>query len=282
MPEGDPNVASPTLVSPNGTVRLEVSDGVCWITLNRPDSLNAITENMAQALLEITEGLKTETDVKCVVLRGSGAHFMAGGDVKGFKSVIDEADSQDVVSNFFARLLERIHATTENLRALPQPVIAGVHGAVAGVGVSLMLAADLVIASEDAFFTLAYNQLGTSPDGGSTYFLPRVVGMKKAFELTLLGERFSAKEAYHMGLLNRVVELGDFYGALDTMARHIAEGPSRAHAEAKMLLNGSLQRGLTDQLEAETAAFLRASRTRDFREGITAFTEKRKPVFRGD
>ena len=267
--------------SPNDTVGAAVADGVCTLTLTRPKSLNAIDGDMADALRAVTEAAAADEEVRCVAIRGAGDHFMAGGDIVAFRSWLDEIPDPEERRSRFETFVHRVHPSIEAIRSMPKPVIAAVHGAVAGFGLSLMSACDLAIASENAFFTLAYCHIGVSPDGSSTYTLPRTVGLKRSFEMAYLGERFGAAEAKAMGLVNRVVPEDEFETAVDGLARCLAAGPTRAYANAKALLNASAHRSLGEQLAAEAAAFADCGAGEDFAEGIAAFLEKRTPSFRG-
>ena len=181
----------------------------------------------------------------------------------------------------FARLVETVHASIRTLRGLPIPVVAAVHGAVAGFGVSLMLACDLAIAADDALFTLAYGQIGTSPDGGATFHLPRAVGQKRAMELAMLGERIDAATAERFGLVNRVVPVAELDSEVARVAGRLADGPTAALARTKALLNEAYDRDLAAHLDAERDGFVASAATADFAEGIAAFVAKRPPRFEG-
>ncbi len=267
--------------SPNDSVHAAVTDGVCTIVLARPKSLNAIDGDMADALHVVTEAAAADEEVRCVTIRGAGDHFMAGGDIAVFRSWLAEIPDPEERRSRFEAFVHRVHPSIQALREMPKPVLAAVHGAVAGFGMSLMSACDLAVASENAFFTLAYCHIGVSPDGSSTYTLPRTVGLKRSFEMAYLGERFGAEEARAMGLVNRVVPEAGFDTEVDALARCLAAGPTRAYANAKALLNASGRRSLEDQLAAEAAAFADCAAGEDFEEGIAAFLDKRTPAFTG-
>jgi 2-(1,2-epoxy-1,2-dihydrophenyl)acetyl-CoA isomerase len=258
----------PVLVSDKGAVRT--------LTLNRPERMNALDGAMADAFLAAAQAASADEAVRCVVLRGAGKGFFAGGDVAEF------VEHGDDVGTFAGDLIDRYHPTIECLRAMEKPVVAGLHGPVAGAGLSLAMAADLAIAHEGTVFSLAYTAIGASPDGGSTYFLPRIVGQRRALEIALLSDRFDAARALELGLVNRVVPGDAFEAELDALAVRLASGPTRAYGRVKRLIEQSVTNDLTAQLAAERAAFMEGAETRDFREGIGAFTAKRKPDFSGE
>lgn len=167
------------------------------------------------------------------------------------------------------------------ITGLPVPIVAAVHGAVAGFGVSLTMLCDFVVASDDSFFTLAYIHLGTTPDGSSTYFLPRLVGLRRAKEIALLGGRLSGAEAVALGLANKVVARAELETEAAALAARLASGPTQAYARTRALLNFAFDRTLDEQLEAEAINFSECAATEDFVEGVRAFVERRKPVFKG-
>ena len=255
-------------------VKLSVAGGVATIALNRPHVMNAMDGEMMQQLRPVAEAVEKDSAVRAVVLRGEGAAFMAGGDVAVFHRHLAELPELIVTWG------REMHAAFLALRRMGKPVLASVHGAVAGAGFSLMCAADLAIAASDTRFTLAYANIGASPDGGSTYFLPRLVGYKKTMELIMLPDRFDAETARQHGLVNWVVPGDKLAEETARIAQRLAAGPTHAYAEAKRLVNQSLD-PMAAQMEQELQAFSRCARDADLTEGVTAFVEKRKPVFKG-
>lgn len=255
--------------------QLDASTGIVTITMNRPEVLNAIDVALARAMNAAIVPLRTDARVRCVVLKGAGRAFVAGGDLSRFAEDFDKA--ADVADE----LLDALHPVAETLRAIDAPVIAAVHGAVAGAGLSLMCSCDLVIAAQGTRFLMAYDRVGAAPDFGGTYFLPRVLGMRRAAQLLFMSETLDADAALEAGLVNRVVPADQLAATSQEMARKIASGPTRAYGQYKRLADRSFERELHDQLEAERAAFKAATKTEDFREGAGAFLAKRPVVFRG-
>jgi 2-(1,2-epoxy-1,2-dihydrophenyl)acetyl-CoA isomerase len=257
------------------TILYSVSDGIGTIVLNRPKVMNALDAEMIRRLREVAERVEHDAAVRAVVIRGEGAAFLAGGDVGMFHANLP--NMQALVREGATELHRAILA----LRRTPRPVLASVHGAVAGAGVSLMAAADLVIAAEDTKLTMAYSKLGTSPDGGATWGLPRLVGYRKALELMLLSDIIDAQTALRLGLVNWVVSAERLEAETAGIARKLAHGATIAFGEIKRLVYQGQDQTLAAQLEAEVRAFAHCAGTRDFAEGVTAFVEKRKPNFTG-
>jgi 2-(1,2-epoxy-1,2-dihydrophenyl)acetyl-CoA isomerase len=261
------------------TILKRVDSAVATLTLNRPESLNTLNPDMAKALRSATAGLAADSGVRCVVIGGAGGHFMAGGDIGYFHQCLSLAPEERAAA--FSEVIGAVHATILNLRRMPQPVVARVEGACAGFGVSLMAACDLAVCADDAVFSLAYSRIGTTPDGGSTWALPRIVGLKRAMAMVLLADRFGADEALQMGLVNQVVAKEELPAATAELAGRLAAGPSRAYAGAQALLNESLQSTLEEQLRAEERQFIEGVKQADFEEGVRAFIDKRPPKFGG-
>jgi len=257
------------------SVLLAVESSVATIAFNRPEVFNAMDGDMMIQFRAAAELVAKDPAVRAVVLRGEGKSFLAGGDVGLFYRHIRE------LPELIVRWGRELHFGLLALRRAPKPVLASVHGAIAGAGFSVMCVADLALSADDARFSLAYANLGTSPDGGSTHFLPRLVGYKKAMELTLLPELFDAPTAQRLGLVNWVVPAAELGAQTQRIAVKLAQGPTHAYGEAKRLLNQSLERSLETQMEDELQAFARCAATSDLAEGVAAFVEKRKAQFKG-
>ena len=255
------------------------AENILTLTLNRPEVLNAVNGPLTDKLFDELTSVENDSSIRCVVIRGGGGHFMAGGDLKLFYGELDR--ESDERRRFFEKFVYQVHPLIQAIKRLPKPVVASVEGAAGGFGVSLMLACDLVIAADTSFCTMAYCSIGTSPDGSSTYFLPRSVGLKKAMELALLCERIDAATAKELGLVNWVVPADKLAAETEKLARRLAGGPTKAYGNTKRLLNASLHSTLDDQLQAEAESFAACAGSADFVEGITAFVEKRKAEFKG-
>jgi 2-(1,2-epoxy-1,2-dihydrophenyl)acetyl-CoA isomerase len=250
------------------------NDAVLEIVLNRPDRLNAINDSLVAGIRAGLDQARAD-DVRAVILRGEGRGFCAGGDIVLFGERVRSGASVD------RRLPDELHAMVEDIRTLPKPVVAVVHGACAGAGMSLALACDIVIAADDSFFNLAYSGIGLSPDGSSTYFLPRHVGLKRATELFFTPRKLSAHEVLDLGLVNQLAPASTVLEAGRSYARGLAAGPTRAYASIKALLLRTYTNDLHTQLALETDHVVETSASEDFAAGVRAFLGKEKPRFTG-
>jgi 2-(1,2-epoxy-1,2-dihydrophenyl)acetyl-CoA isomerase len=256
-------------------VLLEIDDGVGRLTLNRPDASNAIDQAMAESLEDAASTLLDTEGLRAVLLTGAGARFCAGGDVGSFAAAGDELDRA------LEQILRPLHTAVTHLGQLDAPVVAAVQGSAAGAGLSLVAGADVVLASASAKLVMAYTGIGLVPDGGSTWYLPRIVGVSRALDLALTNRVLSADEACAWGLVSRVVADDDLTSEAESLARTLASGPTGALGAAKRLLRGSLDRSLEDQLAHEAELMIIAGESDDGREGVAAFSEKRPPKFQG-
>lgn len=254
------------------TLQVSRDGALVRLTLNRPEALNALDVDMANALLAACRDLHADAGVRAVLIEGAGRAFAAGGDLAAMR-----ADPVPVAG----ALIGTLHEALRLLAALDAPVVAALHGAVAGAGLSLAAAADLAIAAEGTKFNLAYVNIGTSCDLGATWSLPRLVGLRRALEIALLGDSFDAAQALHLGLVNRVVPRERLAGEAEALARRLANGPTQALGRMKRLMRTSFERDFAGQLDAERAAFLECAATPDFAEGLDAFFARRAPRFEG-
>lgn len=261
----------------SNVLSVEDQGAIRTLRLNRPVALNALNPELGDALYQALSQTADAVEIRVVVITGAGGNFMSGGDIGYFAEALDGLQKQG--SDALAPLFASVHGTIRLIREMPKPVIASVEGAAAGFGLSLVAACDLSIAADHSVFTLAYCNIGASPDGGSTYFLPRLIGLKRSFELALLGERFEAQQAKEIGLVNFVVPGGQLTQQTEQLAERLARGPAAAYARTKALLNHSLHHSLNQQLDMEQAEFLKGAVSSEFAEGVRAFCEKRRPKF---
>ena len=258
------------------TVKLEIREGSAQIVLNRPDSLNSWNEQFGRDLRVALDFVTSDDSVRAVMITGAGRAFSSGADLAEQRS-----ENEGQAPDLSQRLRELYNPAILAVREMPKPVIAAVNGPAAGIGCSLALACDLVIAAESAFFLLAFVNIGLVPDGGVTTTIPARAGFARASDMALLGERVPAATALEWGLINRVVADADLEQSTTLLLAHLAKGPTRAYANAKRLLNRTLYAGLSEQLDAEADAQREQGETADFLEGVLAFAEKRPPRFTG-
>lgn len=257
------------------SILLDVKSHVATITLNRPEAYNALTIPVARELFEAAVAADEDPEVRGIIVTGSGKAFCAGGDVKEF------AGNLPGIGVLLKELTTYLHAAISRFTRTPKPVIMGVNGVAAGAGFSLAISGDLVVAAESARFTMAYAGIAATPDGSSTYFLPRLIGIRRALELFYLNRSLTAREALEWGLVNRVIPDAEFPETLGAMARQLAHGPTLAYGAGKQLFHHSLGESLEGQMELETQAIARSGKTEDFRSGVTAFAQKKAATFKG-
>ena len=260
-------------------ITYEVSDGVGWIRLNRPDKLNALTTQLAREALDALAAARGDEAVRCLVITGEGRGFCAGQDLTEFMG--DAPAGGGTTLDVAEHLRSGYNRMIAEIVELPKPVIAGVNGVAAGAGLSLALACDLRIASDAARFLQAFVKIGLVPDSGGNWLLPRVVGFAKALELSITGDTIDAAEALRIGLVNRVAPADGFPAALAESAATLAAGPTAAIGATKALMAEALHLGLAETLEREAVEQARLAGSRDFAEGVGAFLEKRPPKFSG-
>jgi len=257
------------------TIKLEQAAGVATITLNRPDAFNALNLALARELFAAVLQVDEDPAVRCVVITGAGKAFCGGGDVKEF------ADGLPRIGVLIKELTTYVHGAVSRLVRTPKPVLTAVNGVAAGGGLSLALAGDLVLAAESARFTMAYSRIAATPDGSSTYWLPRLIGLRRAIELFYTNRVLSAREALEWGLVTRVASDGELIDATRKLAEELAQGPTLALGRGKLLFHASTTESLETQMELESQSIAQSGHTEDFAEGVRAFAAKRPPSFRG-
>ncbi|MET0988278.1 MAG: enoyl-CoA hydratase-related protein [Steroidobacteraceae bacterium] len=259
------------------TLLTSIDGPVARITFNRPEVRNAVNAEMLIAMREFLKHIERDTSVRCIVITGAGDHFMAGGDVGGFKATL-EMSKEERQREFEARVQQ--HAGLFALLArVPQPVIASIRGATAGAALGFVAGADFAICESSSIFILAHVKIGASPDGSSSYYLPRVLGVRKAKELAILGDKLTAQDALDFGLVNWVVPDGEVPAATEKLVKKIIDAPRVSVQWAKKLMNESLTNSLQQQVQLEAEGFAAAAGTDDFAEGVSAFMEKRAAKF---
>jgi 2-(1,2-epoxy-1,2-dihydrophenyl)acetyl-CoA isomerase len=266
-------------MSSDSTIRLERDGGIAKLTLTRPEAANALNMPMAQALMRAAIELDEDESVRVVLLTGEGKMFCAGGDL----GAMDEAGKDGSgTAAYLKELTTHLHAAISRFARMRAPIITAVNGTAAGAGFSMMCATDMAIASETAKFTMAYTGAGLSPDGSSSYFLPRIIGQRRTFELMLTNRVLNSAEALDWGLVNQVVPADELMSVAEDLAAHLAAGPTESYAIVKRLLLSSATDSLESQMEHEARGIAASSKTADGQEGIAAFLAKRRPVFNGN
>lgn len=261
----------------DAAVLLDIRDDIAHIILNRPGAMNALNLEMAKELLDATMQCDETTGVRAVVIAGAGKTFCAGGDVKRFGA--EDADAQ--LPTYVRAITTYLHAAISALARMNAPVIAAVEGSAAGGGMSLALACDLIIAAESARFTAAYTRIGLCPDGSMTYSLSRLVGLRRALELTLTNRTLTAAEALDWSIVTAVAPDGEALLRADELAHQFAQGPTLAYGVTKRLIHAGWSETLETQMMAESQAISAMAATADAREGMAAFLARRAPEFKG-
>jgi 2-(1,2-epoxy-1,2-dihydrophenyl)acetyl-CoA isomerase len=257
------------------TITFEVKDHVAFITLNRPDAANGFNIPMGKDLMHAAIQCDENSDIRAVLMTGVGKMFSAGGDLKYFTEFGDNLGSA------LKEMTVYCHAAASRFMRMNAPLVTAVNGAAAGIGMSFAICGDFVIASESAIFMAAYTAAGLSPDGGMTYLLPRMIGLARTKEILLTNRRLSAQEALDWGLVNKVVPDGELMKEAEALARRLANGPTLSFGSVKRLLNEAFSETLESQMEHESRGIVDMTRTRDAKEGIAAFIERRRPNFTG-
>lgn len=257
------------------TLLLEVKDSVGHITLNRPAAANSINLDLARDLMYAVLRCDEDPDIRAVLISGAGNLFCGGGDLKDFRARGEKLPS------YIKEVTAYLHSAVSRMTRMAPLVVAAVHGAAAGAGMSLAIACDFVIAAETSRFTAAYTRIGLTPDGSMSYFLPRIVGLRRALELTLTNRVLTAHEAMEWGIVNQVLPQTELLSQAKSFAAHLASGPTRAFGVTKRLLHLGWTETLETQMEHESQWIADSARTADAQEGITAFIGKRKAAFKG-
>lgn len=253
----------------------EVRQGVAHVTLNRPEAANTINMELGKDLMDAALRCDEDPEIRAVLMSGNGKMFSGGGDIKSFQA-------QGAKLPFYVKeLTTYLHAAISRFARMDPPLVVAVHGSAAGAGMSLACSGDIVLAAESARFTMAYTRIGLTPDGSSSYFLPRIVGLKRALDLALTNRVLSAREALEWGLVSRVVPEESLRDEATQLAVELAAGPTAALGATKRLFHGGWTDTLESQMEQETRVIADMTRTLDAQEGTSAFLAKRPPRFQG-
>ena len=259
------------------TVLYSLENSIATIQMNRPDALNALSLQLGKDLAAAVRQAVAD-DARAVILTGSGRAFCSGGDLREMRAM---GESEGSIEAFLDEPLKALHEVIALIRETPIPFIAAVNGVCAGAGTNFALACDMILASDDASFNEAFVRIGLSPDCGGSFFLPRAVGEKLAAEMLMTGSTVSAQRAAEIGMINRVVPLVELMSEANSLAGKLAAGPTAAIARVKKMLNATFSNDLTAQLKLEADCQVESGRSPDFKEGVSAFFEKRAPRFTG-
>jgi 2-(1,2-epoxy-1,2-dihydrophenyl)acetyl-CoA isomerase len=259
------------------SVNVRVADGVATIELNRPQALNAWNAQLGADLLAALRGAAEDDAVRALLITGAGRAFSSGADLKDMSGDTTPDGRPDV----YRTLTERYHPIMHAIREVPKPVVAAVNGPAVGIGCSLALCCDLILAAQSAYFLLAFVNIGLVPDGGSSLFVPTRVGFARANELSMLGEKLGAAQALEWGLINRVIADERLHAEAEALAARLAAGPTRSYAGTKRQLNNWLYSRMSEQLELEAQVQQEMAGSEDFVEGAMAFVQKRQARFSG-
>lgn len=257
------------------TLTLSKNNAIATLTLNRPDAANGLNTKMGEELMRASIEVDEDPEIRAVILQANGKMFCAGGDLKEFASYGEQTGRK------LKALTSNLHAAISRLNRMPKPLIVSVNGIAAGAGFSIAIAGDIVIAADNAKFTMAYTAAGLSPDGSCSYFLPRLIGLRKTQELMLTNRRLSAEEALDWGLVTKVVSADELEQTALQIATEMAQGPTLAYSQVKQLLLSSFDNSLETQMELEARGITAMGNSLDGQEGISAFTQKRSPEYHG-
>ena len=257
------------------SIELKIENQIAFITLNRPEVFNSFNREMAFSMQETLDICSNDNNVRAIVLTGNGKAFCAGQD-------IGEITNPELNPGFRKILDDHYNPIIKKIRTIEKPIICAVNGVAAGAGANIALACDIVVASENASFIQAFTKIGLIPDSAGTFFLPRLIGLQRATALMMLGDKVSAIEALQFGMIYKIFPTGIFEEEVLKLATTLANMPTKALGLTKKLLNQSLTNNLEQQLQLESDLQIEASSTNDYNEGVTAFVEKRKPIFKGN